>query len=281
MLINAADAALAKIDQSVQPSAADYQRFQAKADEVADVLVRSGVCAEYRLVGSVARATALGSHSDVDLLAILGTAEQPHPEPRQGIADLAATLTAAGIMVEPDDFVASAKFARPPAVDVMPAIRHVGQNCYLIPAGRNNEWQTFSPTRLKTLTERSIRRLGARFVSVVRLLKLWNISREARLESSDLEELASLALEDLHTLPPYSQCLAQILSLCASWVGGDMDTENRMGRPPPSRLRNAHTLAIIKESTAIALAMQQTSRKDVASGFVEEFFGGKFAGRAY
>lgn len=276
-MTTAAEAALDRIDESVRPTTGDYERLHAKADEVANALTRNGACAECRLIGSVARLTALRGYSDVDLLAIMSAPNGP----RAAIAALTAALTAAGFAARTDEIVAEVDFGRSPAVDVMPAIHHDRSLGYLIPAGRDDEWQVFQPEPLKELTERSMRRLGPQFASVVRLAKLWNITRDVGFKSSDLEELASIALSDLHAASSHSRCLTRVLALSADWIGGDLDTQRKMGRPFPSSGHDARTLAVVKDSIAVTRAMRYALHDDEAHGLMEVFFGGELVERVH
>jgi predicted nucleotidyltransferase len=275
-LTTAADAALDRIDESVRPTTGDYERLHAKADEVAEALTRNAVCGECRLVGSVARLTALRGYSDVDLLAIMNAADGP----RHAIVALAAALTTAGFAVRTDEIVAEVDVGGTPAVDVMPAI-HDESLGYLIPAGRDDEWQVFHPEPLKELTERSMRRLGPRFASVVRLAKLWNITRDVGFKSSDLEELACIALGDLNAVSSHSRCLTRVLALSADWIGGDLDTQRRMGRPFPSSGHDARTLAVVRDSIAVTRAMWHALHDEEAYGLMEVFFGGELVERVH
>lgn len=272
-----ADAALDRIDESVRLTTGDYEWLQAKADEVADALTGNGVCGECRLIGSVSRLTALRGYSDVDLLAIMRAPNGP----RHAIAALADALTAAGFAVRTDEIVAEVDFERSPAVDVMPAIHHDSSLGYLIPAGRDDEWQAFHPEPLKELTERSRRRLGPRFATVVRLAKLWNITRDVGFKSSDLEELAGIALSDLHAASSHSRCLTWVLALSADWIDGDLDTQRRMGRPFPSNGHDARTLAVVKDSIAVTRAMWHALHDDEAHSLMEVFFGGELVERVH
>jgi hypothetical protein len=275
VLTSASDVVLDGIDQSVRLSKEDLRGMVARADEVASALTDSGLHIKCQLVGSITRSTALTGYSDVDLIAITDLQGSPKKSPQRAIADLAIILLAADFIVETDEFAASVKFDWPPAVDVMPAIRRNAGAGYLIPAGRDAAWQEFFPDRLKELTAESVRKLGPRFGVIVRLSKLWNITRSAGFKSSDLEELASIALGGRNRMSTYSQDLISVLTFGYAWAGGNPSAISKMRRPFPSVGRESRSLQIIQGSLAAAHALQDADDEVKARRLTEELFGDK------
>ena len=276
-MTSASDVVFDGIDQSLRPSKDSLERLFTRADEVANALMDSGLCVECRVVGSATRSTALSGYSDIDLIAIADLKGGSRKDSQRAIADLEAALTAANFTVETDKFAVSVKFDRPPAVDVMPAICRDGGVGYLIPTGHDADWQDFFPDRLKELTERSMYRLGSRFGVVVRLLKLWNRSRGAGFKSSDLEELASVALDGRDRASSYSQHLMGVLALALEWVSDSPGANAKMGRSFSSVGRDGWMLRIIQDSMAAASEMQDAEDELTARRLAEVFFGGEFA----
>jgi hypothetical protein len=177
--------------------------------------------------------------------------------------------------VRTDNFVASVKYRNPPAVDVMPAQEtDVG---YLIPAGNRNGWQDFNPDKLEAVTKRSMDRAGPRFATVVRLVKYWNVARGLGLKSSDLEEVASVALGGAGVIPSLWGGLSQVLYLFSDWVDGDAESQTRMQRAFDSDRLGGHAREILREATEITRMMSPVDNADSTSELIGEFFGDKLA----
>jgi predicted nucleotidyltransferase len=275
-LTNSIEAALRVVDNLVKPTVHDRKLFRLRADEVAGSLARHNASKQCRVVGSVARSTALRHYSDIDLLAVIERQHAQTANPQRAIATLGGALADVGLDVVTDDIAASVRFGQPPAVDVIPALSQSFEGGYLIPSGRDDQWQEFRPALLEELTSQSLRTLGPQFLTVVRLLKFWNVVRDVGFKSFELEELANVALGERGQIDSYSESLALTLGLCIDWVRGDFDAQSKMGRSFTSQLAS-QDFTRLQNSFALALKMSEPKDEREAAVLTKEFFGGEYA----
>jgi predicted nucleotidyltransferase len=275
------DIALEQTDNSITPTAQDYERYKSRASEIAGLLLRSGAATECHLVGSVSRSTAIKKISDVDLVAVMAAdGENAIQHPRTLIARLAEVLSGSAADITSGAVAASLRFDDPPYVDVIPAIKSAGSYAYLIPDERGDTWRQFEPEILENLIASLGRRLGPRFRTLVRLIKYWNQLRRVGLRSSDLEELACAAMRDAAEISSYPDAIAQVLNFVAGWVEGDRYAEEVMGRPFLPDELNDRARDIARESKRAARVITQ-SRAEAEATILKEFFGGTVTENPY
>ncbi|MEV8513464.1 hypothetical protein [Dactylosporangium sp. NPDC051484] len=222
-----------QIDEKVRLSRTERDLVRDRGAVVQRLLAESGPTICSLLVGSMTRSTAIRKFSDVDILAVVGESiDPPTGNPATLLAQLAGSLRELDAQVSVGNMVVSLAFERPPAVEVIAAVRDSDGSTgrYWIADNSGNSWQSYSPTMLNELTTERVGVLGPRFIKLIRVAKYWNRANSVGLQSSDIEELACYALSARLSMPSYLRALSELLEVVLAWVTGNPEAVARMGR---------------------------------------------------
>lgn len=202
---------------SNQPTAIEIAAAEKHFRAITTRLEQSFEASRFIRIGSHARGTAIKTHSDIDLLAVLPRKAARWGErlvaPRTFLSNVARDLQDryTSTTVRRDGQAVVLHFAGGThSVDVVPGIFE-GMNdkrpMYLIP-GTEDKWISTSPETHDLIFEHANARSGGKLGNLARLIKAWKYGREAPIPISSFYTDMLLATTDLAAgAKSYGQCL--------------------------------------------------------------------------
>lgn len=204
------------------PSTSEARSYEAHKASVSSTLKSNLSMVGVGLMGSYARGSAVGGHSDIDLLAVLRTTEVKWGSSWKSSSAVMQTVRTALLARFPDTDVGRdgqavvVHFADgEDPVDVVPAV-YVGPGPgnypkYLIPDGAG-DWMETSPEAHNKYIE--LRSGGGKLPNVARIAKWWRLSREPEIPLSGFHVEVLLASQGICSgVKSYAQCFAELLDL--------------------------------------------------------------------
>jgi len=267
-----ANEALRVFAARLQPASAELAAAQGHFATIKSRLAASFGLPRIVQIGSHARGTAIGIHSDVDILAVL-----PRDQARWGNGlvradtymrtvadDLRDRYTATSIRRDGQAVVLNFRGGEH-SVDVVPGIFlrfESARPVYAIP-GADGRWIATSPERHNRFFALADGRAGGKLRKVSQLVKAWRFGRDSPIPLSSFYVDMLLASTDLASgIKSYSQCLADFFSaLVGRRVRGLQDPEGIAGIISASNgqsgLDRAYSAAIAAlEHSEVALAAE-------------------------
>jgi predicted nucleotidyltransferase len=204
------------------PSSSEIRSFETHKASVASTLKSNLEVVAVDLMGSYARGSAVGGHSDIDLLAVLRTSEVKWGSSWKRSDAVMQTVRKALLARFPDtdagrdgQAVVVQFAAGEDPVDVVPAF-YIGAGPgnypkYAIPDGAGG-WMETSPQAHNRYIE--FRSGGGKVPNVARIAKWWRLSRDVEIPLSGFHVEMLLANQELCSgVKSYAQCFADLLDL--------------------------------------------------------------------
>lgn len=204
------------------PSSAEARGYETHKASVSSTLKSNLDMVTVDLIGSYARGSAVGGHSDIDLLAVLRTSEVKWGGSWKSSDAVMQTVRKALLARFPDTDVGRdgqavvVHFADgDDPVDVVPAV-YIGPGPtnypkYVIPDGARG-WMETSPQAHNRYIE--LRSGGGKLPNVARIAKWWRLSRDVEIPLSGFHVEMLLASQGICSgVRSYAQCFADLLDL--------------------------------------------------------------------
>jgi predicted nucleotidyltransferase len=198
-------------DQRVQPSAQQRDGAELRGRRVSQLLSQNSQVAECRVIGSLARSTAIQRYSDVDILAVFDPQEVVVENPETLLQLTTQMVASTNYTATRTQITISLMYPDWPNVDILPglAVGSKGQ-AFHIPAAVGRGWQPYFPDQHDGIVKNGSTRLGPRFKTLVRAIKWWNGINGGPLQSYEIEEI----INDLFDtkIPDYAEAIFEIFS---------------------------------------------------------------------
>lgn len=199
-------------DQHLELSPQQRNIAESRSRHISWLLSQNAEIIECRIVGSLARSTAIQNFSDVDILAVFDPKKIDLKDSRKLLSLVERIVKPFGGNVIRTSIAVSLQYLNWPKVDILPGwvFDDGARGDFHIPAEAGGEWQVYSPDRHdRTVNDASVR-LGPRFKKLIRIIKRWNSMNDNPLKSYEIEAL----IADLFSaeIPNYVEAIYRVFN---------------------------------------------------------------------